>query len=148
MTQPVQVCTLYENLDKEGVDVFSCDLRSSKALAAPDGSLAIDTRRVAGEDEEREILIHEEGHFATGSFYSRCTPYAERGHQEAVACRYGYRKYFPLPMLLELMENGATEPWQLAEALGVSEQYVRDMLDYYQEACGVDFSAEAVRRSL
>lgn len=142
----VPLDTLYENLDAAGVDVFSCPMRGSKALAAPCGSLAIDARRVSGEAEEREILIHEEGHFATGAFYTRCTPYVWRCHLEALARRYGYRKYFPLRQLLDLMEGGASEPWQLADALGVSEAYIRGLLDYYTEACGVDFCAEAYRR--
>ena len=44
------------------------------------------------------------------------------------------------------MEEGYTEPWDLADQLGVSEKFVRDMLVYYTQARGVDFATELEQR--
>ena len=148
MNHAVELTMLYDNLEQTGIDVVSLPLGSYDALASPRGYLAINPARVHTEAHERELLIHEEGHFATGTFYELDSPYAVRGHQEAIACRYGFKKYFPLDTLLDLMEDGCTEPWELAEQLGVGEPYVRKMLDYYTEARGVDFNAELERRRL
>ncbi len=146
MNHAVDLVTLYDNLEQAGVRVVSLPLNTYDALASPRGYLAVNPSRIRTESHEREVLIHEEGHFATGSFYELDAPYAVREHQEALACRYGIQKYFPPDTLLDLMEAGCTEPWQLADALGVGEAYVREMLAYYTQARGIDFTAETKRR--
>lgn len=138
MNAAVDLNALYENLEEMGVDVFSCPLSNMDALAEPDGYLGINPKRITSQAQERELLIHEEGHFATNTFYQMDSPYTVRRHQENVATRYGYKKYYSVEKLLNLMEDGCTEPWQLAEQLGVRQAYVEEMLAYYQEQ-GVDF---------
>ena len=137
---------LYDALDSLGVDVFTCPFSASQALAHPDGYLAIDTARLGTEAEERAVLIHEEGHFATGTFYQLDSPYTVRKHQENVASRYGYRKYFPLEEILNAMDAGCLESWQLAEYFGMPQAYIEEMLAYYVESRGVDFERERARR--
>ena len=44
------------------------------------------------------------------------------------------------------MEEGYTEVWQLAEQLSVREEYVQEMLDYYTQACNVNFAQELAER--
>lgn len=139
MNAAVDLNALYENLEEMGVDVFSCPLSNMDALAEPDGYLGINPKRITSQAQERELLIHEEGHFATNTFYQMDSPYTVRRHQENVATRYGFKKYYSVEKLLNLMEDGCTEPWQLAEQLGVRQAYVEEMLAYYQEQ-GVDFS--------
>lgn len=143
MNYAVNVETLYSDLEQAGVDVLPASLCSFPAIASPRGYIVMDSRRVTSSAQEREILIHEEGHFATNTFYQYDSPYTIRQHQENVATRWGYNKYFPLEAILDLMRAGYTESWQLAEQLGVSAEYVCDMLAYYQDACGVDFVAAA-----
>ena len=67
--------TLYETLEAQGVDVFSCPLGSLKAVAEPSGYLGLNQQHLAGAAEERAVLIHEEGHFATGTFYQLDSPF-------------------------------------------------------------------------
>lgn len=134
---------LYENLDRAGVEVFSYSLAPYDAISSPRGYLAMDPGLILDDVQEREVLIHEAGHFATDTFYQLDSPYTVRQHQENIAARWGYRRYFPLDTILDLMRSGCAEPWQLAEQLGVSEIYVRGLLEYYSEACGIDFAAVA-----
>lgn len=137
---------LYDTLEQAGVEVFSFSCAPYDAIASPDGYLAMDPAMIDSEAQEREILIHEEGHFATDTFYQLDSPYTLRQHQENVASRWGYKRYFPLDDLLDLMESGRTEVWQIAEAIGMPEDYVRGLLAYYQDAKGIDFDAELARR--
>ena len=147
MNHAVDLVRLYDNLEQAGVDVFTMPLNTYDALASASCScIAINPARVNTEAHEREILIHEEGHFATDTFYELDSPYTVREHQENVACRYGFKKYFPLDMLLDLMEEDCTEPWDLAEQLGVSEKFMREILTYYTQVRGIDFDAELKRR--
>ena len=138
--------TLYETLEAQGVDVFSCPLGSLKAVAEPSGYLGLNPQHLAGAAEERAVLIHEEGHFATGTFYQLDSPFTVRRHQENVACRYGYEKYFPLDAILDAMQDGHTEPWDLAEHFDVPLCYISEMLEYYRTAQNVDFAAALAAR--
>ena len=82
--------------------------------------------------EEQAILLHEEGHFATGAFYTVQSPYTIRQKQENIANRYIYKRYFPPQRLQAAMAAGLREPWQLAEYFDLPEAMIREMLDYYQ----------------
>lgn len=147
MNHAVDLVRLYDNLEQAGVDVFTMSLNTYDALASASCScIAINPARVHTETHEREILIHEEGHFATDTFYEFDSPYTVREHQETVACRYVIKKYFSLDSLLDLMEEKHTEPWDLAEQLGVSEKFICEILDYYTQAQGINFEFEVERR--
>lgn len=146
MNHAPDLTRLYNTLEQEGVDVFPFACAPYDALASPDGYLAMDPALIKSESQEREILVHEAGHFATDTFYQLDSPFTLRRHQENVASRWGYRRYFPLESILELMEKGCTEVWQLAEATGMPEAYVRDLLAYYQDAQGIDFAASLAQR--
>ena len=146
MNAAVDINMLYENLDDMGVEVFSCPLSRFEALSEPDGYLGINPAKVESTEHEREILIHEEGHFSTNTFYQLDSPYTVREHQENIAVRYGFKKYYSVEKLLSLMQDGYTEVWQLAEQLGVRETYIQEMLDYYTQACNVDFAKELAER--
>lgn len=138
---------LYDNLEEAGVETFACPLSNFKALAQPEGFLGVNPRKVESVGEERTILIHEEGHFATGSFYAHDSPYTVREHQETIASRYGFKKYFPLSAILAAMDEGYLETWQLAEHFDLPESYILELLAYYTQAQGVDFEkARAERR--
>lgn len=146
MNHAVALTALYDDLEQEGVEVFPAALHRFPAMASPRGYLAMDPALIETDAQEREILIHEAGHFATNTFYQLDSPFTLRQHQENVASRWGYRRYFPLESILELIQHGCTEPWQLAEATGMPEDYVRDLLTYYQDAQGVSFEDEIAQR--
>lgn len=146
MDAAVSIDTLYKNLEQQGVEILHCPTREVIALAEPEGYLCLNPDKVETAEQEREILIHEEGHFATDTFYQLDSPYTVREHQENIASRHGFKKYFSVEKLLSLMDDGYTEPWQLAEQLGVRLAYVQEMLDYYTDAQGVDFGAELAHR--
>lgn len=139
--------SLYRDLEALGVETFTCPFQSFTALAAPPGWLALNPAKIATQAQEREILIHEAGHFATGAFYGPESTVQQRRRLEAIAGRWGYKRYFPLKTLLEALTPDCRQPWQLAERLGLPQGYVEELLRYYTEALGVDLTAALRRRA-
>lgn len=139
--------SLYRDLEALGVETFTCPLQSFTALAAPPGWLALNPAKIATQAQEREILIHEAGHFATGAFYGPESTVQQRRRLEAIAGRWGYKRYFPLKTLLEALTPDCRQPWQLAERLGLPQGYVEELLHYYTEVLGVDLTAALRRRA-
>ena len=112
-TAALRAC--YARLEAMGVDVFTCPMQNHKALCSPDGALALNPAAIESGAEEQAILLHEEGHFATGAFYTVQSSYTIRQKQENIANRYIYKRYFPPQRLQAAMAAGLREPWQLAE---------------------------------
>lgn len=133
----------YQELEALGVKVGAVRFNSTVALSGPEGYLAIDYSRLDDGAHELEVLLHEIGHFQTGSFYQLDTPYADRKKQEAKATRYVFEKFYPAETVARLMAQGRQQPWAIAEALGLPEDFVVEMLAFYKEVKQVDFEALA-----
>lgn len=84
---------------------------------------------------------HEHGHCATGALHQVDSPYEVIGRMEHKANRWAYEHTLPLPVLLDAMQHGNDQVWQLAELLGYTEQYVAGAIKYYKECRGVTFAA-------
>lgn len=134
----------YNKLAELGVKVGAVSFESTLALSGPEGYLAINYDMLENEAQELEVLLHEIGHFETGTFYQMDTPFADRAKQESKANRFVFEKYYPPEKLAALMDAGHQEPWQLAEELGLPERFVGEMLQFYQDARGVNFSKLAM----
>jgi len=130
---------LYQSLDDMGVEVFVCPLSRFKALASPDGYLGINPYVIDSRAEELEILMHEEAHFATNTFYQYDSAFTVRRHQEHVALRFAIEKHFPVSAIRRAIRQGNTELWELAEHFGVTDAYMADILQYYQDSKGITF---------
>lgn len=128
-------------LEEMGVEVMVCPFSRFAALVLPDGFLGVNPRQLGSGAEQHAMLLHEEGHFATGTFYQLDSPYTLRQRQENRADRYVFEKYFPPESLRRAMQAGYTEPWQLAEYFDLPQPYIEQLLRYYAEARGIDFSA-------
>lgn len=133
----------YEELEKLNVKVANCNLEETEAIATPKGLLAIDYRKITTQAQELEVLLHEVGHFETYAFYPKNSPHTVWQKQEATAARHVFEKYYPPGLLAAEMQSGAAEPWALAEVLGLPERFVREMLLYYVEVCGINFNTLA-----
>lgn len=84
----------------------------------------------------KEQLAHELGHCATGSFYTPNT-LSLRSRCEYRADKWAIKKLISKDELIEAIERGYTEPWQLAEYFEVTEKFIIKALkfyDYYFEA--------------
>lgn len=89
------------------------------------------------ENEEIESLSHEIGHCAFAGFYSRLTPLNTKGRIEYRAKKWQYWHLVPPGDLRQALKSGITEVWELAEHFAVSEPFVKDAIEYYNDACGL-----------
>lgn len=131
--------TAYDALEAMRVKVAACKLEETPAISTPAGLLAIDYSQLATGDEELEVLLHEIGHFGTMAFYPVAASRTEWQRAEARAARYVFETYYPPALLAAQMAAGHTQPWELAERLGLPARFVAEMLTFYTEVRGVHF---------
>lgn len=86
-------------------------------------------------------LAHEVGHCATGATHAVRSPFELIARHEHRANRWHYERYLPFSYLKSLMEQGYTEPWQLAEVSGWPESTILAALHYYTQCKGLTFSS-------
>lgn len=80
----------------------------------------------------RENFAHELGHCITGSFYCVYAAADIRARHEYRADKWAAHYLLPPDKLQEAVDDGCTEPWQLAERFGVTEEFVRRAVYIYQ----------------
>ena len=133
---------VYSDLDEQGITVFSCPLCGSCSVASADGFIGLDTSRFETQTEEVTALIHEEGHFTSGAFYTPFSPYQVKAQAEYRADAESFRRYLPPNKIGAAMRAGYTEPWQLADYFDLDEDYIKKALHYWTECKAIRFDAE------
>jgi len=120
---------LYDIAASNGFEVYYYPLRHMKSISTPE-AIGIDVDMLSSTQEEKECLAHELGHCMTGSFY-RVDTLESRGRMEERANRWAYKVALPLSELSEALENGITEPWELAEYFDLPQKFIEKALCYY-----------------
>ena len=127
---------LYAQAERDGVGVFWFDLNATESLSCrmPDGScaIALDPWGMATAADELVKLGHELGHCETGSFYNPYAALDVRQKHENRADRWAIKKLIPKDELWLAMDRGYRKPWELAEYFGVTEEFLRKAVAYYQ----------------
>lgn len=126
---------LYEYAERNQIEVDYFLLRQIKSLSAvmPDGTciIAVDPSQIRSETEETVILGHEIGHCETNSFY---LPTADRhtvSSCERKATRWAIGKLLPMESLFEAFSKGYSEPWEIAEYVGLPVDFVQKAMWFY-----------------
>ncbi|MCD8322375.1 MAG: hypothetical protein LUC89_05765 [Oscillospiraceae bacterium] len=68
----------------------------------------------------------------TESFYNCYSSYDLRQRHENRADKWAIKKLIPKDELEEIVAEGVTEPWELAEHFGVTEDFIRKAVRWYQ----------------
>lgn len=79
---------------------------------------------------KKEQIAHELGHCATGAFYTPGTLNL-RSRCEYRADKWAIKKLIPKDELVEAIENGYTETWQLSDYFEVTEDFIIKALKFY-----------------
>lgn len=82
--------------------------------------------------EEQACLGHELGHCLYGGFYSKNMPFDLIERHEVRADHWYIRRAIPKDVLLELLKKD-NQPWEIAEKLDTTEDYVRRAYYYYMD---------------
>lgn len=126
---------LYDVLQKNGVLVLDYSQKNSKAITIRNSSgygIFLDTDRMETAAEEVSVLAHEYGHCATGATHAVCSPLDLIEKHEYKADKWAAHYLIPLDKLRQAVEEGYTEPWELAERLNVTEDFIRRAVYIYQ----------------
>lgn len=134
------LATIYQDVRRLGVALIPYSIGFADAATLEmDGRYGIflDFDQFETVADFTAALAHEVGHCATGATHAVHSPFELVAQHEERANRWHYEHYLPFSELQELVADGYTEPWQLAEATGWPEKTVRDALEYYIQRRGL-----------
>lgn len=129
---PYDLDSTVAELEREDICVLDCPLQANRCLALANGRLVgVDTRRFDTQAELRTALIHEDGHFASGAFYTAYSPYQLKAQAEHRADKAAVLKYLPYEELAARLRAGDT-PAEAAEYFCVTEDFLRKACEMYR----------------
>jgi len=122
---------LFDIAATDGIEVIYKNVPASGSISM-DGYICMDYSLLCGGADERVHLAHEIGHCVTGAFYNRFSPNDIRQRYENRADRWAINELIPENKLIEAIETGHTEPWDLAEYFNVTQPFIEKAIGYYQ----------------
>ena len=126
---------LYSYAESKGIDVDWFTMEQAESLSMPiEGGygIALDPWKLTTIADEYCKLAHELGHCETGSFYNRCATCDVRQQHENRADKWAIKKLIPKDELNKAVEDGYTEIFDLAEYFGVTEDFMKKTVCWYE----------------
>lgn len=126
---------LLQLAEEERVPVLDIDLEGEPALSVPRKkkyAIGIDTKTIQSEAELKVCLAHEMGHGETGSFYNKDNYLDLYDKHERRANVWAYKKLVTEDELYEAVSQGYTEIWELAEYFNIPQDYMEQIVYYYE----------------
>ncbi len=133
----LNILTLYDELAAAGVQFFHWRIPDRQAVTVAVGDqigVFMDFDAINTLAEETVTVAHEGGHVLTGSLHRLSSPYDLIRRHEIRANKWAIKKLVPEDELEAAVADGRTEPWELAEIFGVTEQFIRMAIQFYR--CG------------
>lgn len=84
----------------------------------------LDYKQIDTTAKEKYLLAHELGHCETGALHKITSPFELKIKNEYRADRWAVYEIIPFNKLSDAVNNGVTEPWQLAEYFNVPEDFI------------------------
>lgn len=122
---------LYDIADKNNIAVYHFPMKSAVAVSIP-GNIGIDTNKIETAVEETVRLAHELGHCMKNAFYNVKNICDLREKHEYKADKWAVNTVIPFENLMQAVNNGITEPWELAEHFDVTEEFVHTAFQIYK----------------
>ncbi|MEL7657649.1 MAG: ImmA/IrrE family metallo-endopeptidase [Bacillota bacterium] len=91
----------------------------------------IDTTRIETVSEEKMIMLHESGHFATGATHEVCSSFDLVSKHEYKADKWAVQRLVTADELDDAVAEGHTELWDLADYFSVTEDFMRKAVCWY-----------------
>ncbi len=133
--------SLYQWLDSEGVFVSDNRLPFSKKdtkattikLKPPYEiwGIFLDKSRLKTKAEEKSALLHEGGHYATGTTHEVSSPFDLVEKHEYKADKWAVERALSAEDLDDAIAAGYTEMWDLADYFHVTEEFMRKAVCWY-----------------
>lgn len=126
---------LFREAENAGITVEYCRVPLNESLSVQDDGgdfILMDYSLIEAGAEERVHLAHEIGHCKTGSFYNPRAKYDIRKRHENRADKWAIEHTIPQERLTRAVEDGLSEPWELAEYFDVTEDFIRKAVCWYE----------------
>lgn len=127
---------LHQIAESAGVNVVSYPFRSERIRGLYcDGTIAI-SQDISTTAEKSCVLAEELGHYytTTGNILDQSDTWNRK--QEHRARLYGYNLRIGLMGLVEAYEHGCRNRYEIAEHLGITEEYLEECIHCYREKYG------------
>lgn len=127
--------SLIEYAEQAGISVYYGKIPLCESMSLRRGGkcyIAIDPFSIKSMADGFVKVGHELGHCMTGSFYNRNSPCDMRERHEYRADKWFAHEFINPDKLRQAVEEGYTEPWELAERLNVTEDFIRRAVYIYQ----------------
>lgn len=122
---------LYEFAERKEIDVDFFPLPLTESCAFEEnGKCYVGMDPNLRGSAEAEHLAHEIGHCVYGGFYNRYSKCDVVGRSERRADKWAFRQLCPL----EKLRKAIGDPWDIAEELGVSMEFLTRAWNFYTEA--------------
>lgn len=128
---------LEEKALEQGIQVVSYPFKSNRIKGLYcDGTIALNTN-INDTSEKACILAEELGHYYTtvGDILDQSN--IQNRKQELQARVWAYSHMITMEMLLECKRRGCRNRYEIAEYLGVTEEFLQNALDRYKSIYGV-----------
>lgn len=116
--------------EKDGIRVLYGSIPNSGAIALP-SAVCLDLSTLFSEPRRVSMLAHELGHIETGALYTADASQTVRAQAENRARRWAIRRLISRSEIAGLVRSGFTEPYEMAEKIGLPEETVREAIKYY-----------------
>ena len=132
--------TAYEELLQEAednnIEVMEFIFRGSNKGMYSDGIIAI-RKDINTNTEKKCILAEELGHYHTSKGNILDLKSVSNRKQERQARKWSYEKLVPLKSIIKASFECCTNIYELAEYLDVTEDFLKEVLQYYQSKYGL-----------
>jgi len=129
---------LYEVANSKGIEIDDVPMRALRAVALPEGWIAMDSRKFKDETEYKCVLAHEIGHCLTRTFYNIYTQVSVKELNERQANRFAAELLVPFCELRKAWERGISFNRTLARIFDVTVDFINMVLELFEkELCTV-----------
>lgn len=126
---------LLDKANEEGIELFENNCIGKLKGLYLDDTITLNSE-LYNDVEKRCVLVEELGHHYRTYGDIRDQSKVENRKQERIARAWGYGKLVDLLDLINAKKYGVRNRYELAEYLGVEEEFLESLLKYYKEKYG------------
>lgn len=127
---------LLQEADNEGIEVIEFTFKSDIKGLYSDNCIAI-SHKLNTTTEKKCILAEELGHYHTSEGNLIDLKSIQNRKQEKQARKWSYERLIPLKSIIKASFTYCTSLYELAEHLDVTEEFLKETLEYYQSKYGL-----------
>lgn len=132
---------LLDKANREGIEIFENNYIGKLKGLYLDGTITINSN-IKNDVEKRCILAEELGHYYKNHGDIRDQSKVENIKQERIARAWGYKKLVGITKLIDAYKQGVKNRFELAQYLNVTEEYIEEVLRYYNQKYGLQYQID------